>query len=106
MSGTETDATDADRLFVDFDNTLTTGNVRYWDGERPTPDMRVIDFVNGHYHDGVTVIVWTARPWSEAGRIAAHLTEWGVRWHGIRCDKGSGDLYVDDKACRPAEVVR
>ena len=100
-----TDPDDADRVFVDFDNTLTEDNVRYWDGERPDPDEDVIDAVNERYYDGATVVVWTARPWSEAGRIAAHLTEWGVRWHALRCDKGSGDVYIDDKAVRPGEVT-
>ena len=96
---------DGQRLGVDFDNTLTTENVEYWNDERPEPDEDVIERVNEHYHAGGTVIVWTARPWSEASRIAAHLTEWGVRWHGIRCDKGSADVYLDDKAIRPEEVT-
>jgi len=100
-----TDLDDADRVFVDFDNTLTEDNVRYWDGERPEPDGGVIEAINQRYHDGATVVVWTARPWSEAGRIAAHLTEWGVRWHALRCDKGSGDIYIDDKAVQPSEIT-
>jgi hypothetical protein len=91
----------ADRLLVDFDNTLTTGDVAYWDGERPKPDHDVLEAVRQHYYEGGTVIVWTARPWSEASAIAAHLTEWGVPYHGIRCEKGSGDVYVDDKAVTP-----
>lgn len=90
---------------VDFDNTLTQDNVEYWTGERPEPDRDVIAAVIEHYNGGGTVIVWTARPWSEAGRVAAHLTEWGVRWHALRCDKGSGDVYIDDKAVRPEEVT-
>ena len=93
------------RLMVDFDNTLTQDNVEYWTGERPEPDRDVIAAVIEHYNDGGTVIVWTARPWSEAQQIAAHLTEWGVKYHGIRCDKGSGDIYVDDKAKRPEEFI-
>jgi hypothetical protein len=93
-------------LLVDFDNVITDGNVRYWDGERPKPNRSMIQRVNGHYFAEGTVIVWTARPWSEAGRIAGHLTEWGVRYHGVRCSKGSADVYVDDKARRPEEVLR
>ena len=92
----------SERLLVDFDNTLTEDNVAYWEGERPEPDDTVVEAVTEQYHRGKTVIVWTARPWSEAARIAAHLTEWGVPYHGLRCEKGSGDLYVDDKAVQPA----
>jgi hypothetical protein len=100
-----TDPTQARRVLVDFDNTLTTGDVEYWNDERPEPDEDVVDAVNECYYAGATVIVWTARPWSEAGRIAAHLTEWGVRWHGLHCEKGSGDVYIDDKAIRPTELI-
>lgn len=89
------------RLAVDFDNTLTEDNVRYWEGERPSPDEAVVQAVTEFYREGHTVIVWTARPWREANHIAAHLTEWGVPYHGIRCEKGSADIYVDDKALEP-----
>lgn len=92
------------RLNVDFDNTLTSGDVAYWDGERADPDPDVCDYVRDHYHGGGTVVVWTARPWSEASTIAARLTEWGVPYHGIRCEKGSADVYLDDKALHPDEV--
>jgi hypothetical protein len=88
-------------LFIDFDNTLTQSNVAYWDDERPTPDDAVCQAVREHYYEGGTVVVWTARPWSEANTIAAHLTEWAVPYHGLRCEKGSGDMYVDDKAITP-----
>jgi len=94
-----------DRLAVDFDGTLTRGDVEYWEGERPEPDEDVIEATREHYRSGGTVIVWTARPWREAGRIAAHLTEWGVPYHGIRCEKGSADRYVDDKAVPPGDFA-
>jgi len=86
------------RIAVDFDGTITTGDCRYWTGERPDPDERVCQWVREQYRDGHTIIVWTARPWREANRIAAHLVEWDVPYHGIRCNKGSADAYVDDKA--------
>jgi len=92
------------RLAVDFDGTLTQGDTRYWAGEVEDPDEAVIDYVRDHYHDGGTVIVWTARPWSEASTIAARLTEWGVPYHGIRCEKGSADTYLDDKALHPTDI--
>lgn len=93
------------RIAVDFDNTLTTGDCRYWAGERADPDWDVIEWVKEQYHDGKTVIVWTARPWSQANVIAARLTEWELPYHGIRAEKGSADLYVEDKGVRPQEVV-
>jgi len=91
------------RLFVDFDNTLTKDDVRYWEGERPEVDPIVAERVRSHYYAGGTVVVWTARPWSEAHRLAAHLTEWQIPYHGLRCEKGSGDIYIDDKSTHPDE---
>lgn len=89
------------RVCIDFDNTLTKDDVRYWEGERPDPDPEVLRLARDQYHAGGTLIIWTARPWSEANRIAAHLTKWEVPYHGLRCEKGSGDLYIDDKAVHP-----
>lgn len=83
---------------VDFDNTLTQGDAKYWEGERPQPDEEMVEATNQLYFDRNTIIVWTARPWDQARQIAAHLTEWGVRWHGIKCNKGSAETYIDDKA--------
>lgn len=89
---------DRRRIAVDFDNTITNGDVAYWDDELPTVNDDVQEKVLDFYHRGHTIIVWTARPWSQAGEVAGHLTRWGIKYHGIRCSKGSADLYVDDKA--------
>ncbi len=84
-------------LCVDFDNTITQGNVEYWEGELPKPDHDTVESVRQAYYQGYTVIVWTARPWDQAGQIATHLTDWSIPYHGVRCNKGSGTIYVDDK---------
>jgi len=94
-----------ERHLIDFDNTLTESNVEYWNGERPEPDEEVAEMVRQSYYAGNVIIIWTARPWSEAGRIAGHMAEWGIPYNGIRCEKGSGDLYVDDKAVAPENFV-
>lgn len=97
----------SDRIFVDFDKTLTTGKgPEYWEeGSYEEPNEEMIEWVNNKYHQGNFVVVWTARPWSEAGRIASYLTRWGVKYAGIRCNKGGAEIYVDDKAYRPGEVI-
>lgn len=89
---------------VDFDGTLTQGRARYWAGEVEEPREEIADWVREQYYAGAHVVIWTARPWSQANVIAARLTEWGVPYHGIRCNKGGADGYVDDKAARPEEV--
>lgn len=91
-------------LAVDFDGTLTQGDVMYWDGEEPDLDEQIADYVRQHYYDGGIVLVWTARPWSEASSIAGHMAKWEIPYHAIRCEKGSADVYLDDKALHPEEV--
>lgn len=93
------------RVLVDFDNTLTKDDVEYWNGEREEPDEAVCEATRQCYFAGNTIIVWTARPWREANTIAARLVEWDVPYHGIRCQKGSGDVYVDDKAMSLADYT-
>lgn len=84
-------------IACDFDHTITHTENEYEYGSEK-PNHEVIEWLKEMYYDGHTIIVWTARPWSEAPIIAARLTEWGVRWHGLRCEKGGADVYVDDKA--------
>lgn len=94
-----------DLLMVDFDGTLTQGEARYWMDEVEEPVEEMLEWTRQQYFAGAHVVVWTARPWSQAAVIAARLTEWGVPYHGIRCEKGGGSGYVDDKAARPHEVL-
>jgi len=94
------------RICVDFDKTLTREDGgTYFTDEETLPDNEMISWVNDRYKQGDTIIIHTARPWSVAGETVGKLTEWGVRWHGLRMDKGSGDLYIDDKAMRPEELL-
>ena len=94
-----------ERLMVDFDKTLTAGEESYFTGGVEKPDEKMVAWVNEQYRSGATIIIWTSRPWSVAGETAARLTEWGVRFHGLFCEKGSADRYIDDKAYRPSEVL-
>lgn len=94
------------RIAVDFDKTLTSEEGgTYFTADPTLPNRDMIEWVNEQYIKGHTIIIWTSRPWSEAGRTAGKLAEWGVRWHGMVCEKGSADLYVDDKATPPDVVI-
>ena len=98
--------TEPKRIAVDFDKTLTDPDGGTYFTEEPTlPNNDMIVWVNERYKEGHTIIIHTARPWSEAMKTVGKLTEWGVRWHGIRMDKGSADLYVDDKSETPDRII-
>jgi len=90
-------------VLVDIDGTLTKGEKAYWI-ESPDPDREMIDFVEELYNAGHHVVVWTARSWDSVRETVAWLTEHGVRYHGIRMEKGGADTYIDDKTVRPEEI--
>lgn len=95
--------TDQDLLAVDFDKTLTDpakGDV-WRPAQQQEADDEMLDAVRGAYHDGKHIIVHTARKWNEAAQIAGWLTIHEVPYHGLRCEKGGADKYVDDKAETP-----
>lgn len=94
-----------DLVAIDFDGTLTKGRARYWEGEVEEPDEVMVEWVREQYYNGAKVLVWTARPWDQASTIAARLTEWEVPYHGIRCEKGGADGYVDDKAIPADQLI-
>lgn len=95
----------SDRYNFDFDNTLTESSVKWWTSETADPDTEMCQLVRDVYASGGFVIIWTARPWSQAKNIAARLTEWRVPYHGIRCEKGSADFYIDDKMTDPETIT-
>lgn len=94
------------RIGVDVDGTLTLDENRYWvEDEECKPNNVVIEEVNELYHEGHTIIIHTARPWSNASGLVGWLEKHGVKYHGIRMNKGSCDLYIDDKSVSHLDLV-
>jgi len=89
---------------VDIDQTIcytptVDGRQAY---ELSKPIQERIAVINTLYHDGHTIIYWTARG-SGSGinqyRITRNqLDKWGVLYHELRMGKPSYDVWVDDKA--------
>ena len=91
---------------VDFDKTLTEPDQNEWQpAHKREPNEEVIEAVREKYHEGNHVVVWTARKWHEASKVAGWLTIHEVPNHGLRCDKGGADVYIDDKTVTPEEFV-
>lgn len=84
---------------VDLDKTLTKEGRWFVEDEEIVPDEETIEKVmNQVYKQGHVLIIWTARPWNVAEETVAWLRKHSVRFHGLQMEKGSADVYIDDKA--------
>lgn len=83
---------------IDFDNTLTIGDCKWWNGDEPIPNRTNIERVNELYIKGNYIIIFSARPWKVAQETIAWLIKYNVRYHGINFNKMSASIYVDDKS--------
>ena len=88
---------------VDIDNTIcTTNDVDYVLAQ---PIKHMIDWINGLYTDGHTIIYWTARgavtglDWK--GLTEHQLKEWGCLYHSLEMGKPHYDLMICDKTINP-----
>ena len=91
---------------VDFDKTLTAPSSGEWrPADKQEPNEKMIEAVREQFVGGKKVVVWTAREWREASKIAGWLTIHEVPYHGLRCEKGGADKYIDDKAMTPDEFI-
>lgn len=91
-------------IAVDFDHTISLTDDEYSTGNE-RPNEPVIEWMWEQYYEGHTLLVWTARPWKDAPFLVSRLEEWEVPWHGIKCNKGGADVYVDDKALDPETIA-
>ncbi len=97
---------EVDTLNIDFDHTITKRSTdEYLSPCQQKPNTELVEKMWEAYYSGKTIIVWTARPWSDAAELAGVLTMWEVPFHGLMMAKGGSDMYVDDKATRPDEFV-
>jgi len=92
-------------LAIDFDDTLTNGNAKWWKGEEAEPKKEILKWLDKEYIKGHIIIIHSARPWSVAKDTEAWLMKHGVRFHGLRFGKLSADLYVDDKAINVRDIT-
>ena len=69
-----------------------------------TPVKKVIDDMNSHYQDSIT-IVYTARRDELMGATVKWLRNNGVRYWAISNQKMPADCYIDDKAINAKDVL-
>jgi len=95
------------KYVVDIDDTICSHEKDYRDAQ---PFNNIISHFNKLYDEGHTIWYFTARG-TETGIDWREVTEkqfeqWGVKYHNLLFGKPSADIYVDDKAALPEDIVR
>jgi hypothetical protein len=86
-------------IYVDVDNTIchTSGT----DYPNAKPITENIERFNKLFDEGNRIVYWTARGmksginWREL--TEKQFKEWGVKYHELRLDKPSFDVFIDDR---------
>ncbi len=85
--------------------TLTKGKGGYVTAE---PIQHIVDKINTLYDQGNIIKIFTARGQATGVSYRAltqkQLENWGVKYHYLIMGKPEADMYVDDKACHPAQL--
>ena len=87
-------------IYIDIDETIchSPDKPNY---TTSTPIIGNIAKANKLYDEGHLIVYWTARgtatgiDWSEITK--KQLTDWGVKFHSLKFNKPSYDIFIDDK---------
>ena len=87
-------------IYIDIDDTICTSK----NGDYPNAQPLRINIAKANklYDEGHTIVYWTARgmtserDWTEL--TIKQLNAWGVKYHRLKMNKPSYDLFIDDKA--------
>lgn len=81
---------------VDFDDTIfVNGSV----------DKDMIEYLLGIQRAGGKVVLWTVREGESLNAAVCACEACGLVFDGIATGKPLADMYIDDKAVKPADVV-
>jgi len=98
-------------IFVDIDNTIcltddSKGPSKY---EQSVPLVDKIAHINSLYDSGNRITYWTARGRSSGidytELTKAQLSKWNCKYHQLKMDKPSYDLFIDDKTQHPSQLI-
>jgi uncharacterized HAD superfamily protein len=92
------------RIGVDIDGTLTTSSEGF-DYAARLPNLEMIEWVNKQFADGHHITLFTARLKIDRSVTSVWLKKHNVRYNDIIFEKPKFELYIDDIAKRPEEVV-
>jgi len=87
------------KFVVDIDGVICTDTKSQYHLCEPFPER--IKYFNSLHDQGVVIVYWTGRggdsgiDWHDF--TVKQLKEWGVKYHKLRTDKESYDIWIDDK---------
>lgn len=95
-------------IFVDYDNTLTTGEGEpYWvEPLDDHPRWEMVELVNDLYKQGHTIIIYTARSRDTRDETEYYLNKWRVMHHGLIMEKPGFDFLIDDRAISDESALK
>lgn len=92
-------------IAVDLDGVLAQGE--FWGEGDPMPQKDMRDFLWSIYKKGAHIIIYTARQPRYYPETHAWLLKNEIPFHGIAmCMKPGADLYIDDKAMHPEDLLK
>lgn len=84
-------------VLVDYDDTiLRNGSI----------DRDMIEYLTGIQRDGGKVVLWSVRTGERLEEAVSLCKSYGLEFDDIAMWKHVADMYIDDKAVRPEEVVK
>ena len=91
-------------IYVDIDNTICiTDDSHPNKYEFAKPIYSRIADINRQYEEGATITYWTARGGASGidytELTKKQLAEWNCKYHHLKMNKPSYDLFIDDKCC-------
>jgi uncharacterized HAD superfamily protein len=93
---------------VDLDGTLTLDKNKGWNDKEcleAKPNLKMVEIVNKAWHDGHTIIIWTARRWSRREATVYWLQKNDIKYHALNMsDKPNVDYFIDDRAINARDL--
>ena len=91
-------------IVCDIDGTLCElrEDFDYW---KAKPKREMIDFINKLYDLGATIYLYTGRHMKQHIVTSDWLYKHGIKYHHIFYGKPVGDIYIDDLATTPEEIL-
>lgn len=90
---------------IDMDDTLCIGN-HYTPDEciNALPVLRMVE-ITKELAERKYIIIYTARKYELAEATLKWLDKYNVRYNAISFRKTNTDIYIDDRAVRPEELI-